>query len=518
MALFVSLFLTTRAQQIPLYSQMYFMRMLYNPALTGYNGETNLYGFYRNQWTGMPGNPVTAGAMGEISLWKDRSGLGFHVYSDNTDIIHRINAQVYYAQKIHIAKDHILSLGFSLGILDAYIDYRNAKPSDVGDPHLLLSGQSGVAFDMNVGIAYQWKKLTVGFSVPQIINTRAKILHELNSSDFSNKRHFIGSVSYEISIAKEKFNIEPCVIVKNGSSKPVQVDVNVMANYKRFLYFGVGYRLDYGVGIMAAVRVSQAVTIGYAYEVPIMHSVSYGDTKGSHEVLIGINFTKWIKDAKKNKEQLKRIDSIAADNQALKDSLQPIKKQLDTIARDVDSLKQSREEQDKINHEREQEYKEMKEHVDSLQQMVKDSFETMAKEYRQHIKDKPTKNFPSTVDKNTKAGKGDIFRLNNVEFDNNSSYLKKPSYKELDKVVEFLKMNADKHIRILGHTDYIASDEYNQWLSERRAKRVYDYLAEKGIPEGRMEFVGFGKKLPIADNSTEEGRAQNRRVEMEITK
>ena len=56
--------LQTKAQQIPLYSQQYFMRMLYNPALTAYNGSSNIYGFYREQWTGMPGHPVTRGAMG----------------------------------------------------------------------------------------------------------------------------------------------------------------------------------------------------------------------------------------------------------------------------------------------------------------------------------------------------------------------------------------------------------------------------------------------------------------------
>src|ERR1700743_603743 len=88
------------AQQMPLYSQLYFMRLLYNPALTAYNGQSDVYGFYRDQWTGMPGHPVTAGGLGELSLWKDQIGTGIHVYSDQTDIIHRTSAQLYYAQKL----------------------------------------------------------------------------------------------------------------------------------------------------------------------------------------------------------------------------------------------------------------------------------------------------------------------------------------------------------------------------------------------------------------------------------
>jgi type IX secretion system PorP/SprF family membrane protein len=114
------------AQQIPLYSEMYFLRMLYNPALTSYNGSSDLFGFYRDQWTGIPGHPVTGGAVGDMSLWDDRIGVGFHVYSDNSSIIHRLNAQLYYAQKIHIAQDHVISLGVSAGAMNTYIDFNNA--------------------------------------------------------------------------------------------------------------------------------------------------------------------------------------------------------------------------------------------------------------------------------------------------------------------------------------------------------------------------------------------------------
>src|SRR5271170_5075741 len=109
------LVMNLRAQQIPMFSEIYFMRMLYNPALTGYNGSTNVYGFYRNQWVNLPGHPITTGAVGDISLWKDRCAAGFDIYSDNTDIIHRFHADLYYAQKVHIAKDHIISLGVTLG-------------------------------------------------------------------------------------------------------------------------------------------------------------------------------------------------------------------------------------------------------------------------------------------------------------------------------------------------------------------------------------------------------------------
>ena len=103
------------AQQLPVYTQLYFMRMLYNPALTAYNGSTNIYGYYRDQWTGVEGHPVTGGGMGEISLWKDRIGIGANIYEDNTSIIHNFNAQVYGAYKQRIAEDHLISIGVAVG-------------------------------------------------------------------------------------------------------------------------------------------------------------------------------------------------------------------------------------------------------------------------------------------------------------------------------------------------------------------------------------------------------------------
>ena len=68
----------------------------------------------------------------------------------------------------------------------------------------------------------------------------------------------------------------------------------------------------------------------------------------------------------------------------------------------------------------------------------------------------------------------------------------------------------------MGHTDSIGTDAYNQKLSERRAASVKAYLVSKGIDPNRIYTEGKGKKNPIASNKTKEGRAQNRRVEIEI--
>ncbi len=110
--------------------------------------------------------------------------------------------------------------------------------------------------------------------------------------------------------------------------------------------------------------------------------------------------------------------------------------------------------------------------------------------------------------------KGAKFVLNNIFFDFNSAELKPESKLELNRLVKFLKEHSNIRITVAGHTDIIGTEEYNQKLSERRAKAVADYLIRNGIDPKRINVIGYGSKKPIAPNDTEEGRAKNRRVEI----
>jgi outer membrane protein OmpA-like peptidoglycan-associated protein len=81
-----------------------------------------------------------------------------------------------------------------------------------------------------------------------------------------------------------------------------------------------------------------------------------------------------------------------------------------------------------------------------------------------------------------------------------------------------LLQNPAVRIEVAGHTDSVGNDAYNQLLSERRANTVRDFLISRGVPADRLTVKGYGETDPIADNSTEEGRAKNRRVGLRIKK
>jgi outer membrane protein OmpA-like peptidoglycan-associated protein len=105
------------------------------------------------------------------------------------------------------------------------------------------------------------------------------------------------------------------------------------------------------------------------------------------------------------------------------------------------------------------------------------------------------------------------FAAKNLQFETNSSFLKPGSSDRLDEIAEILESYPDYKVNINGYTDNVGRDTYNQWLSERRAERAYNYLMEKGISSSRLSFTGYGEENPIADNGTAAGRKENRRVE-----
>ena len=107
---------------------------------------------------------------------------------------------------------------------------------------------------------------------------------------------------------------------------------------------------------------------------------------------------------------------------------------------------------------------------------------------------------------------GESITLKNVFFQTGKYALLDISIVELDKVVEMMQKHPTLRIELGGHTDNTGNEAANQKLSEQRAKAVYDYLVSHGVQADRLSYKGYGQSQPVADNSTPEGRRQNRRT------
>lgn len=107
-------------------------------------------------------------------------------------------------------------------------------------------------------------------------------------------------------------------------------------------------------------------------------------------------------------------------------------------------------------------------------------------------------------------------KLDDILFDFDKDALTADANKQLEEVYKLLKKNRAMYMEISGHTDIVGPDGYNLDLSKRRAQRVINHLSSKGIATERLKIAFFGSKQPVVENSTDDGRAQNRRVEFQI--
>ncbi len=104
--------------------------------------------------------------------------------------------------------------------------------------------------------------------------------------------------------------------------------------------------------------------------------------------------------------------------------------------------------------------------------------------------------------------------LEGVNFDFDKATLKPQAVDILDHAVTVIQRYPDKRFSISGHTDSYGTDEYNEGLAQRRANAVRNYLVQHGVDSSRLDVSSYGERMPVADNTSKQGRAKNRRVEI----
>jgi outer membrane protein OmpA-like peptidoglycan-associated protein len=127
------------------------------------------------------------------------------------------------------------------------------------------------------------------------------------------------------------------------------------------------------------------------------------------------------------------------------------------------------------------------------------------------------KNQLNQVLQTKETARGLIVNMSDVLFDFNKYTLKPDAREKLAKVSGILLAYPNLKLQVEGYTDNIGSDEYNQKLSEERADSVRDFLVQQSVPDANVSAQGYGKTHPVADNSSNSGRAQNRRVELVVS-
>ncbi len=474
----------TFAQQVPMMSHYYYNKFMYNPALAGAESYGQAYLMHRNQWNKVPGAPITQGVTFDGPMRKKNIGIGVSLYRDQAAQFNITGGQVAYRYGINFSQDQTLNFGLALGFLDNRIDFSKLNPYQPTDPVILQDYQPSTGFDANFGVNYQYKKLNVGFSVPQVIANQLsyKAISNPGTKDvvYGLTRHFVINANYEFDLVKNgKWFLQPTVLMRATPGAPFQFDVNAMVNYMHKFWVGAMYRSGYAATFSGGLKIADQFVLGYAYDYAVNAQKQY--LKGAHEVLVGYQFGGKQSDDPELKKKLKDIDDKVKKNADDIDSVGKVVKQnKDDIKKNTDDIDDQEGELDNIKNR-------LNKFEDFMKQMQEGGAGTSG------------------------VKSGDVYSFTNVYFETNKWDVSSEASSELDNLVTILKKNPTLKIEVAGHTDDRGTDSYNSWLSNKRAQAVNEYLVRKGVNASQLTVKGYGE-----GTSANSGLDKDRRVEFKV--
>ena len=453
--------LVSYSQQTPQRNLYGYNKYAINPAYAGASGCTQINFSHLNQWVKVEGAPLTSMISANGLIGKSL-GVGGQVLVDQIGMIQQVSAMGSLSYGLTIGKTHNIRLGASIGYNQYRIDASDAIAFENGDPIIEGGEQAGGTVNSNIGILYQWKKLEISVGAQQLIQSTSNMSFA-GIDGFGLRRHLNGLVAYNQKIGNN-WMLTPSIYTK-GTNNGYQLDINADATYNKYISGGIGYRTSVGLIARAGIQVQDLFFIGYAYETPMSNIASY--SSGSHEILLGIKFCK---------KKPKTIPEIAETN----------KKALDTTNNALRN--------EEIGG------------IPAMDTIVITRVDTVYIEAA----------VEEVVEvKQTQAEKKEFIPIEkNVLFEFDKAVVQKGSFGALESIVNILNAKSELKISLKGHTDAQGPENYNVMLSKNRVSAVKDFLLANGISADRIIIEALGEKVPIADNSSSEGRKLNRRVEV----
>ena len=427
-----------------------------------------------------------------------------------------------------------LALGGSASIMQYIFDNNQITLEDDGelDP-IINGGVDKVLGNSFTASAYYFNSdYFVGLSVPNIIGSSLDISENNSNNKLENHYYLNGGINFDL---KNKYKVKPSVLIKKIGATPVQFDVNMRTIYDDFIWGGVTYRTGDAVALLMGLNYTN---YNFAYSYDITTSSIRIPSAGSHGLLFTYKFKSKRNDRDKDgiydeEDDCPRIPGLLAlkgcpdkDKDGIKDSEDECPEEFGLKInngcpdKDSDGVVDKKDECPQVPG-----LPRFKGCPDTDGDGLQDAYDDCPTErgpIQNHGCPKGASNTDTvyitvtdtvyiTINNDTDLKK--VFK--DVKFESDKYILTYSSILVLSEVSNYLDEKA-LNIHITGHTDSQAPDEYNMELSENRVKAVQNYLVSKGISKSRIKIDWKGETEPIATNNTEEGRENNRRVELLI--
>lgn len=294
------------AQQIVDFSHYFYKPMVYNPAFTGHDSVPTIMLINHTQWTGFTGRPQYNVLSFDGTFFNKNTGLGLTVLSDRKGVNSRVGGTVNYSYKLKFNDKASLRLGLAIGVINQSINYSSAITEVQNDPSLFTNSQSKTSYDINAGLSFFYKKLTAGFSMPQLANNSFNYTSSTGQDlAYKQKSQMLTSIKYQFAIdKKEHITLTPLFLARITPNAPFQYNVNVNVQYRDKFWGGLTYKSNYAIGINAGVTLFKKLSIGYSYD---LITSSINKQAGlSHEIMLSYKFLK-----KKNLLEVDPTDGLS---------------------------------------------------------------------------------------------------------------------------------------------------------------------------------------------------------------
>ena len=268
------------AQQDPQYTQyMYNMNVL-NPAYAGSKGTLSIGLLGRTQWVGIDGAPKTF-TLSAHAPFGEKVGLGLSAIVDKIGPVKEQNVFADFSYTIKTSEEGKLAFGIKTGFTFHNLNEASLIAIDPNDPSV-LDFDNRTLFNFGAGAFYYTDKFYVGFSLPNVLETK-HFERNHGVTKASEKAHYFLTSGYVFD-ASENLKFKPSVMVKAAGGAPLSIDLSANFLLNEKFEFGASYRLDDSISGLVSFLVTQDFRLGYAYDYT---TSNLGDfNSGSHEVVL----------------------------------------------------------------------------------------------------------------------------------------------------------------------------------------------------------------------------------------
>lgn len=280
---------SAHGQQDALVSRYLFNGMQLNPAYAGSHNYSTYGAFFRKQWVGFDGAPVTSFAWADIPLPEQQMGLGLNLGYDKIGLTQRTEVNLNYSYHLQTTNTTHLSFGVRANMSFFKSSLAEAYVVDDNDPNF-TNMSTRLIPNFGAGAYYYGENYFVGFSVPSILSYDTDDFFSTDNGNYPKLvRHYYLNGGYVFNL-NEDCDLKPTVLVRYVKNAPVQGDLNLQFYYKKVFSIGASYRTGDGLVFMAELLSVPKWRFGYAYDLALSKMRKYNF--GSHEIMAAYDLIK----------------------------------------------------------------------------------------------------------------------------------------------------------------------------------------------------------------------------------